>query len=357
MNPLPPALGLAPEQVGAALSAAATAPSLHNSQPWRFAVHPDRIELLAALSARLPATDPDDRELRLGCGAALFTLRVALESQGVRPLVSISFAEWPGDDPDRPLAVVRYGGRARPRPEITALAQAIPRRRTVRSPFSDVAVPSSHRARLLRAAGDERCWLHTLDLPADRDRLRAMVAKAHRRQSDNPAFADEMAAWTGHDGARDDGVPLTASGPRPEPHDEWTLRDFGAGRSRVRVPGKDFESSPLLLVLQSYSDGPAEQIQAGQALQRVLLTATSLGLSVSLLSQPIEVPEVRGELRRLLGNRLHPQAIVRVGYGTPGRATPRRPLSDLVIVHPVIAHPDIAHPDIPQEPVEGEMLC
>jgi nitroreductase len=347
MNPVPPALGLNPEQVSAVLAAAAMAPSLHNSQPWRFAVHPDRIELRAALSARLPATDPDDRELRLGCGAALFTLRSALESQGVRPLVSIPFIEWPGDDPDRPLAVVRHGGRARPRPETTALARAIPRRRTVRTPFSDVAVPSSHRARLLRAAGDERCWLHTLDLPADRERLRSLVARAHRRQNDDPAFAAELAAWTGHDGARRDGVPLVASGPRPEPQDEWTLRDFGGGRARVRLPGKDFESSPLLAVLQSYSDGPAEQIQAGQALQRVLLTITSLGLSASLLSQPIEVAEVRGELRRLLGNRLHPQAVLRIGYGTPGRATPRRPLSDLVV----------PHQNLPHAPVEGEMLC
>jgi nitroreductase len=342
MIPVPPALGLAPEQVSAVLAAAAMAPSLHNSQPWRFAVHPDRIELRAALAARLPATDPDNRELRLACGAALFNLRMALEARGVRPLVSISFTGWPGEDPDRPLAVVRHGGRARPRPETAALAQAIPRRRTVRTPFSDTAVPTSHRARLLRAAGDERCWLHTVEQAADRERLRDMVGRAHRSQVDDPAFAAELAAWTGHDGARRDGVPLVASGPRPEAQDQFVLRDFGAGRARVRVPGKDFESSPLLLVLQSYSDGPAEQVQAGQALQRVLLTATSLGLSASLLSQPVEVPEIRHELRRFMGNRLHPQAILRVGYGTPGRGAARHPLADLVV---------------PVEPVEGEMVC
>ncbi|GGS44901.1 Acg family FMN-binding oxidoreductase [Actinokineospora fastidiosa] len=331
MTTVPPALGLTAEQVSAVLTAAGMAPSLHNIQPWRFAVLPDRIELRADPAARLPATDPDDRELRLGCGAALLNLRLALELQGVRPLVTLTYWAWPGDDPDRPLAVVRHGGRSRVLPPTAALARAIPDRRTVRAPFHDAAVPATHRGRLVRAASDERCWLHSVDEPQDRARLRELVTRAHRVHAADPAVARELAAWTGHDGGRADGVPRTASGPAPEPQDEWVLRDFGAGHARERVPGKDFEPAPLIMVLQSYSDGPAEQVQAGQALQRVLLAVTSLGLSASLLSQPIEVAEVRGELRRFLGNRLTPQAILRVGYGPPARVTPRKPLSDLIV--------------------------
>lgn len=331
MNSVPPALGLTAEQVHSALAAAALAPSLHNSQPWRFAVRPDRIDLLADPGARLPATDAENRELRLGCGAALLNLRIALQSLGVRPLVTLTHRPWPGDDPDRPLAVIRRGGQANPTPEIAALRRAIPARQTVRTPFLDTPVSSTLRARLARAASDERCWLHSVDRPEDRARLRQLLVRAHQTQAEDPAFRAELAAWTGHDGGRPDGVPLRASGFRSEPQDEWVLRDFGAGKGRERAPGKDFEHTPLLMALQSYQDGPAEQVQAGQALERVLLTATSLGLSASLLSQPIEVSGVRGELRGVLGNRLAPQAILRVGYGTPGRPTPRKPLADLIV--------------------------
>ncbi|MFC7615421.1 hypothetical protein ACFQV2_19870 [Actinokineospora soli] len=192
-------------------------------------------------------------------------------------------------------------------------------------------MPSAHRVRLGKAAGDERCWLRNVDEAIDRARLQTLIARAHRAQTQDLAVRAELAAWSGHDGGRPDGVPLTASGPRPEPQDEWLLRDFGGEAGRARTPGKDFESSPLILVLQSYSDGPAEQVQAGQALQRVLLTVTSLGLSASLISQPIEVAAIRGELRRMLGSHLTPQAVLRVGYGSSVRPTPRRPITDLVV--------------------------
>jgi hypothetical protein len=86
-----------------------------------------------------------------------------------------------------------------------------------------------------------------------------------------------------------------------------------------------------LLVLCSFHEGPLAEVQAGQALQQVLLTATTLGLSASFLSQPIEVAHIRATLRRALGTTLEPQAILRIGYGSPVAATPRRPVTDLLI--------------------------
>ena len=72
-------------------------------------------------------------------------------------------------------------------------------------------------------------------------------------------------------------------------------------------------------------------MQAGEALQRVLLTATVEGLAVSLLSQLVEVAEVR--------NTVQPTA--RHSASTAGRAayrprladaaTPRRDVADLLV--------------------------
>ncbi|MDQ3824769.1 MAG: hypothetical protein M3325_03125 [Actinomycetota bacterium] len=129
---------------------------------------------------------------------------------------------------------------------------------------------------------------------------------------------------------------MSAGGPQPQPQDEWVLRDFTAGRGRTRVAGKDFEAESLLVVLCSFREGALGELQAGQALQQVLLTATYLGLSASFLSQPIEVPHVRAKLRCALGTTLEPQAILRIGFGSPVPATPGRPVADLLI--PQIAH-------------------
>lgn len=71
----------------------------------------------------------------------------------------------------------------------------------------------------------------------------------------------------------------------------------------------------------------------------MLLNATSLGLSASFLSQPIEVPPVRTKLRRALGTTLDPQVILRIGFGSPVPPTPRRPVAELLMPQPPAASP------------------
>jgi nitroreductase len=337
MSAAPAALGLSATDIDAVLEAASLAPSVHNSQPWRFRVLPDQIELHADPHRILPATDPEQRELRLSCGAALLNLRLALQGHGVRPLVTLLPSGYrAGVDGSGALAVIRYGGHARQSPELTRLLQAVHMRRTNRRPFIDAPVPASHRAQLVRAAESERGWLYALSDREQHARVRDLVMCAHREQMADPGFLAELAAWTGREGEHCDGVPVSAGGPQPQPQDEWVLRDFTAGRGRTRTAGKDFEPEPLLVVVCSFHEGALGELQAGQALQQVLLTATTLGLSASFLSQPIEVPHVRAKLRRALGTALEPQAILRIGFGSPVPATPRRPVADLLM--PQIAH-------------------
>jgi nitroreductase len=332
MTEVTPALGLSATEIHEVLAAASLAPSVHNSQPWRFRLSPNQIELHADLRRRLPATDPEDRELRLSCGAALLNLKLALRGRDVRPLVTLPSAG--GKPSAAPLAVVRHGGRARMSPEDSRLLQAVPLRRTNRKPFADSPVPSAHRAQLARAADAERGWLHVVSDRMELAVLHDLVVRAHRIQSADPRFLAELGEWTGHGAAQREGVPVTAGGPRPEPQDEWVLRDFTAGQGRSRVAGKDFEPEPLLVVLCAFEEGPRGELQAGQALQRVLLTATALGLSASFLAQPVEVPEIRRELGRVVGTGMSPLAILRIGYGSPVQATPRRPVTDLIMPEP-----------------------
>ncbi|MCP2261232.1 Nitroreductase family protein [Streptoalloteichus tenebrarius] len=327
MNAVPEALGLRPDQVEAVLAAAGAAPSVHNTQPWRFRVTSEGIELHADPTRRLPVVDPEERELHLSCGAALFNLRVALESFGVRPLVSVV------PDPARPelVAVVRRGGLARPDQQRDALVRAVPLRRTNRLPFRDEPVPAGHRQALVRAAQAERAWLHVVEDRTERARLRTMAARGHETLWADPAYRAELTRWTGGESGRTDGVPASAGGPRAEPQDEWVLRDFTGGHARPRAAGKDFEADPLLVVLCTFYEGRLAEVQAGQAMERVLLTATSLGLSASFLSQVVEVRPVREELRRLLGGGLEPQMLLRIGFGSPVPAVPRRPVADLLV--------------------------
>jgi nitroreductase len=326
-SPVPASLGLSPDEVTAVLEAAAMAPSVHNSQPWRFRVLPDRIELHADPTRRLPATDPDDKELRLACGAALTNLRIALEAFGLRPVVTLLPLHTGGEA----LATVRRGGHVTPSDQVLDLHRAIPTRHTNRKPFRDTAVTPAQLNLLVRAAQSERSWLHPITDPAQRSRLHALVTRAHQVQLANVEFRAELEHWSGHGSERRDGVPARSAGPANEPQDQWVLRDFSGGHARDRLPGKDFEREPLIAVICSYYEGALAELHAGQAMQRVLLTATTLGLSASFIAQPIEVPACRAELRRLLGTGITAQTILRLGHGSPVAPTPRRPVADLLI--------------------------
>ncbi|WP_439657788.1 Acg family FMN-binding oxidoreductase [Lentzea sp. HUAS TT2] len=327
MTEVSSALGLAPDQVRTVLESASLAPSVHNSQPWRFRLLPDRIELHADAERRLPATDPDARELRLACGAALFNLRVALQGLEVRPLVSL----LPGQAAPGALATVRRGGTMRPDDETRALLRAIPARRTNRRPFFESGVDGRQRHALVRAAELERSWLHVAGAREQVARIKYLVRRAHQIQLEDPGVQAELRSLTGHRPGALDGVPPASAGVSPEAQDEWAFRDFHPGANHDRLPGKDYESNPLVVVVCSHYEGPLGELQAGQAMQRVLLTATTLGLAASFLSQPIEVRSVREELRRELGGVLVPQTVLRVGFSSPVPATPRRPVTELLL--------------------------
>lgn len=315
--------GLREAQVQGVLAAMAAAPSLHNSQPWRIECSAKLCELHADHTRELPAADPDHREMLLACGAALLNLRLAIRALGVAADVRLM------PDPSRPtlLAVIRPQGAIVATEVDKKLAAAISRRRTNRRPFLDQPVPQSLWGPLRQAARSEQGWL-ALVPPAKQPELRGLIDSAHRTQRSEPRFMDEWRQWTGRSADCVDGVAVSSSGIVPEQQDLWMRRDFSGGQGQYRMAGRDFESDPLVAVIGSFNDLPLAQLQAGQAMQRVLLTATVEGLSASFLSQVVEVAQTRRQLRTLIGGGLWPQTMLRLGYGPPAPTTRRRSTSE-----------------------------
>lgn len=325
-----PTRGRPVEKLAYLLRYAAQAPSSHNSQPWRFRLADESIELLADRSRALPVVDPDDRELVMSCGAALFTLRTAIRHYGFADEV-----ELPPDDADPDLlARIRLGPPRSPSRAEKLLFWAIGARRTNRNAFDARPVPQHLLAELRKAAQAEGAQLDVLTGDEERRAVAELVAEGDKRQFADARFRRELAAWVhaGRNRTRD-GMPahaLEIAGPLA-PFAPLVVRTFDLGKGVAARDRKIAEGSPALAVLGTSDDRPRDWLAAGQALARVLLRAAQDEVSCSFLNQPIEVAELRASVGRLASVGV-PQLVLRLGYGPAVKPTPRRPLSKIVLL-------------------------
>jgi nitroreductase len=313
----------APEVIAELVRVAALAPSMHNTQPWRFRVirASQTIELSADPSRMLRYSDPHGRAMHIACGAALFNLRIAVAMAGREAVIRLL------PDPGQPLllAALRLAGPYRPCETDAELHAAIARRHTNRQPFSSHRVPPGVLTELAQAAAMQGAVLY---FPGhdETTRLLHLVSDAESDLLADPAYRAELAQWAGGD--RDgDGMPDSVLGPR-DPGGPTPVRDFRPYRHQAAHYAW-FEENPQLAVLSTPSSTRKDWLRAGQALQRVLLTATSRGIAAAPLTQPLETTGAWLVRDPRSGSEI-PQMILRLGYGLPVPAAPRRPASDVL---------------------------
>jgi nitroreductase len=300
-----------------AARSALRAPSVFNSQPWRWHITGDVLELAAEPGRRLHVTDAEGRLLLVSCGAALHHARIALSANGWRPEIQ----RLPDQRPDL-LASVRVAGRATPEPDVVDLAAAISRRRTDRRAFGDRPVPGETIARLHRLADQEGTSLHVV--PDDRvPELAIALDLAADANYFDPAHRTELTAWTHRPAWTGDGVPPnTGVGPSLR---RVPVRNFLPDGSPGLSAGADHDEGATYVILYGSAARPADLLRAGEAMSALLLQATTEGLSSAPISEAVEVAWPRELLTRLLPGAGEPYLIVRFGYVESAENVPPSP--------------------------------
>jgi nitroreductase len=329
-----PASALTPADLAHVVATAARAPSVHNTQPWKFRISDNVIELHADRDRMLAHVDPAGRELVISCGAALFGLRLGFRQLGYLPAVEL----WP--DPAQPSLLARAWPDAHVAMNSAEaeLLAAVPHRHTHRGPFT----PGEVSPRLLDAlacdAAAEGSELRFVEQPKLVGDLAALVDLAAAEQEASSEVRAETRDWARPAGSQaKDGVPARAARGAEESAARAGLRfrtrDFGVatgGAADAAAGAEDEAAEPPLVtaVLVTPGDTRDDWLRAGQALNRLLLRAATRWVFASLQSQPLETSRYREQVRQVLTLAGQPQMLLQFGRANTAPATARRPQAE-----------------------------
>ncbi|MGW1679638.1 nitroreductase family protein [Saccharopolyspora sp. NPDC002376] len=276
-----------------------SAPSVRNSRPWSLELC-DRTAELRERPTPVAQHDPEGRDRRISCGAALANLVLAIRGLGW------AVEETFGSDAGLVIAEVAATERAEPSEVERRRFETVLDRRSHREAFDDPALPENIREALLDAAtasGVAGRWISGADETLAVARLLTYAARVFR---DNAAYQRELSSWTTSAGD----VPSNGVGERG-------LAAVGLTTGRTHLPDESALAARMqreaVLVVGVQVDGQVNQVRAGAAVEQAWLEATGRGLAASVMTQPLHLEEVRSDLAAALGFTGMPQVLMRFG--------------------------------------------
>ncbi|OBH92424.1 NAD(P)H nitroreductase [Mycobacterium sp. E2733] len=308
---------------------ACRAPSVHNSQPWRWVTEDGALRLFVDRQRAIAATDHSGREVILSCGAVLNHLCVAMTAAGWEPRVD----RFPDpDDPDQ-LASVTFSPLEHVTEAEHRRAEAILQRRTDRLPLGRPTYWDLFEPALRDTFDDAEVTLSVLP-----DDVRPLLVEASQLteelRRDDSYYHAELDWWTSSF-ALAEGMPPNALASDKESWRVDVARSFPV-RSHADRRGEVKVDWAKILVLSTPEDTRSDVLRCGEVLSTVLLECTVAGMATCPLTHLIELDESRDIVCELVGRRGLPQVLIRVGIAPPlehlPAATPRRPLSDVLQV-------------------------
>ena len=323
--------GILRTDIESVVAAASRAPSIHNTQPWRWTFDGRVLDLRADRSRQLHVADRDGHSLLVSCGAAAELTALALHAQGWSTHVEVLPNR---SDPDLLARFIPTGRGPNDEAAIADLSAAAGRR-SERRAFGPGSVASDVIDRLRVATTSPGVYAHFPTRPDELLDLAVAVSSADRSERDDPAYAAELASWRrvdATDGIPDSVIPEVVTGhPR---HTDLPVRDFEAGvpgGQLISAPGVD--ERPLVAVIFTDADRATDRLGAGRAMMRLMIQAEREGLATCPLSQSVDLLAFRSRLQTLMSWTGHPQMMLRLGERPPGEPAPltaRRPVRDVL---------------------------
>src|SRR4249920_3489868 len=297
-----PARGSREEQLRFLVRYAILAPSNRNTQPWQFSVARDQVTIHADLSRWQQVADPHKRELYISLGCALENLLVALEHFGFAHIVTRA----PGADDPSIAAQVAILDQPVASPRGAHLFEAIVKRHTHHGRYRRRAVGASALRKLMECKAEHDLELLLTPDAAIKRSVDRLMLQGDALALSNPRYRKELAECIGEGSFGGPWLLALAQ--------QFAVAHLGVSKVVARGDHAALMSSPVFGLISCRAVTVDTRIKAGQLLERVYLTATSLGLVLQPISQLLEVEQVRMNFAKLFRAGGVPLPPFRLGY-------------------------------------------
>jgi hypothetical protein len=311
----------------------------HNTQPWRFQLFSDRIEVYADRDRNLGAADSERRMLQMALGCAVENMTVAATQLGYRNRVELDAGQRFAVD-GHCATVWLTPGFPRRHPWFEAIFQ----RQTTRSPYSPEPVAASFQRDVDRHCNFPGIALRWYRSPEQGLAVADLVRRSARTfVADAASYRDGMEwfrltheEWE----RRGDGIAIfTSNAP-------WYVKQYVEWFSdRQDLEGAMFQdgvlahvndvrsATPLWCLVYSERPDPNTRMQGGRMVEQIYLEAASQGLAVQPLCYPTEVPAMAMESRRVFGvsASAEPLLLLRIGRATLLEKSVRREIREVIV--------------------------
>ena len=302
------------------LNYAVLAPSSQNTQPWKFNVSGNEIEVFSDKTRWLTVADADQREFYISIGSALENLLIAAGHFGYASDVQY----FPEPNKTELVASVRLIPDGKLENGDSGLFQAILARHTNRQPYENRTLSDSD-LQLLNNVTNKGFGLYLASDPDIKSKFRDLEVQADKSQYDNVEYKSELGYWLGQGMMGYTGIQAKIA--------QFSVLFLDVGKDQTKKDSDLLNSTLTLGFITSSENDRTRQVKAGQLFERVWLTATASNIRVQPMSQVLEVPQTKAELAKLVPDKgIYLQQTFRLGYAPPEtELTPRRPLKEVLV--------------------------
>lgn len=323
--------GTLTDQLRFLIGFAVLAPSSHNSQPWKFKVAGDHIQLCSDLTRALPKSDTNHRQLYISLGCALENLLTAADYYGFSPSVQL----LPDGEEGSVAARLEFSNARREADQSHEhLVFAILKRYVNRGKYRD-QMPDGKFLDWMRSLGSEEMRIDIINEPAARAQIADITLRAGIAAMDDPGFREEISQYVvSNISGKHTGIPGFTLG-LPTPVSliaPFLLKHFNMNRVNQKQDEALLEHfTPAFVVMSASKDDRETWIKTGQLFERIMLEAVKYGLSISPMAAAIQIGNFYKELQKVLGRQERPQVFNRLGYcDDQVRHSPRLRSTDVI---------------------------